>query len=102
MSYLSDGILVYLNELADWDAYFEHYKGGDVDTQAERQALLGVLETCAEICAEIEPEARAGWNEAARLVDGQVVVPVHIRRGYERLRDAGLTALSFREEYECF
>jgi alkylation response protein AidB-like acyl-CoA dehydrogenase len=101
-SYLSDSVLIYLNQMIDWDGYFQHRKGDDVDVESERAAMQGVLETCAEICAEIEPEARDGWELAAKLQQGEVTVPAHIARGYERLREAGLVALSVSEEYGGF
>ena len=41
--YLHDGLLLYLNELVDWDSYFRYQKGEDVDVEAERAALIGVL-----------------------------------------------------------
>lgn len=100
--YLHDGILIYLKEMVDWEAYYRHRKGDDVDVEAERAALIGVLETCAEICQEIEPEARKGWNQPAELVDGEVVQPPHIRAAYERIRDAGLICLPIREKYGGF
>lgn len=101
-SYLSDSVLIYLNEMIDWDGYFQHRKGDSVDVDAECAAMQGVLETCAEICAEIEPEARDGWEIAAKLQQGEVTTPVHIACGYERLKEAGLVALSVSEEYGGF
>ena len=100
--YLNDGILIYLEGLIDWDQYFRYRKGEGVDVDVERAALRGVLETCAEVCAEIEPLARAGWADEARLEDGEVVKPDHSRRGYELLRDAGLVSLSVKEEHGGF
>jgi alkylation response protein AidB-like acyl-CoA dehydrogenase len=100
--YLHDGLLIYLGELVDWETYFRQRKGDDVDAEAERAALIGVLETCAEICAQIEPEAREGWDQPVELVDGEPVPPPHIQAGYERLREAGLVALPVREEYGGF
>ncbi len=100
--YLHDGILLYFRELVDWDGYYRLRKGDDVDLEAERGALLTVLETLAGICQEIEPEARKGWEEPARLVDGEVVQPEHVRKGYERLREAGLVSLVIGEEYGGF
>ena len=100
--YLNDGILIYLEGLIDWDQYFHYRKGEGVDVDVERAALRGVLETCAEVCAEIEPLARAGWADEARLEDGEVVKPEHSRRGYELLRDAGLVSLSVKEEHGGF
>ena len=58
--YLNDGILVYLEGLIDWDQYFHYRKGEGIDVAAECAALRGVRETCAEVCAESEPMARAG------------------------------------------
>ena len=88
--------------MVDWEAYYRHRKGDDVDVEAERAALIGVLETCAEICQGIEPEAREGWNQPAELVDGEVVHPPHISAAYERLREAGLIGLSIKEKYGGF
>jgi alkylation response protein AidB-like acyl-CoA dehydrogenase len=100
--YLNDAILLYINKLVDWESYFRLKKGHDVDAAAERHALVGVLETASEVCKEIEPEAREGWEEEARLEDGEVILPEHMRRGYERLVEAGLIALAVREEYGGF
>jgi len=101
-SYLNDVVRLYFDELVDWDSYFTWTKGPDVDVDAERQALLSIVETAAQLCAEIEPSARAGWAEAARLEDGEVVPPPHIVAAYERLRDAGLISFGVREEYGGF
>jgi hypothetical protein len=98
-AYLHDAMLLYVEKLVDWDAYYRARKGDGVDVAAERAALRGVLDTCAEIAAQIEPRARAGWADAARLENGSVRQPDHIRAGYELLRDAGLTALSISEKY---
>ncbi len=101
-SYLSDGIRVYVEKLIDWDSYFRLKKGEDVDVEAEKGAILGVLEAAAEICQDIETESRAGWAEPARIVDGMVVFPAHVAHGYERLREAGLVSLSVSEKYGGF
>lgn len=100
--YLHDGILLYVREMADWESYFRCRKGADCDVEAEREALVGVLETCAAICEELEPAARAGWHEPAELVDGQVVPPAHVRDGYDKLRQAGLVSLGVSEEHGGF
>ncbi|MCG8592585.1 MAG: acyl-CoA dehydrogenase family protein [Proteobacteria bacterium] len=102
MGYLNDGIRLYLQSLVDWDTYFRLRKGDDVDVEQEVAALQEVLETAAQICEEIAEETRPGWYEAARLEDGQVVYPEHIRRGYEKLREAGLISFGVREEYGGF
>jgi alkylation response protein AidB-like acyl-CoA dehydrogenase len=100
--YLNDAILLYVNQLCDWDTYFRLRKGDDVDVESERQALVGVLETASEICREIEAEAREGWEDEPRLEDGEVVLPEHTRRGYERLVEVGLVGVGIREEYGGF
>ncbi|MFI5316605.1 MAG: acyl-CoA dehydrogenase family protein [Myxococcota bacterium] len=101
-AYLHDSVLLYLERLIDWDDYFERRKGDAADLAAERAALRSLLETAAEICAKIEPESRAGWWEAARLENGEVVHPDHVRHGYEHLREAGLVSVGVREEFGGF
>ncbi len=101
-AYLHEGIALYLDHLFDWDDYFRLRKGDAVDVAAERAALRGVLETCAEICAEIEPEALAGWWDSAKLENGVVVQPAHVKNGYERLRAAGLVAFGVQERFGGF
>jgi len=100
--YLHDGITLYLDRLLDWDEYFRLRKGEATDLEAERSALRGVLETCAEICSSIEPEARAGWYEAAKLENGEVVQPDHVKNGYEKLREAGLVSFGVAERFGGF
>ena len=100
--YVHDGILVYLRQLVDWDSYFRMRKGADVDVEAERAALVAVLEASAGICQDIEAESREGWAEPARLEKGEVVVPPHVESGYQRLREAGLVGLSVAEQYGGF
>jgi hypothetical protein len=101
-AYLHDGIALYLDHLFDWDDYFRLRKGDSVDVAAERAALRGVLETCAEICAQIEPEALAGWWEAAKLENGEVVQPAHVRNGYAKLKEAGLVAFGVHDRFGGF
>jgi len=100
--YLHDGVLLYLNQMVDWDSYFHMRKGDDADAVSEREALEGVLRTAAQICREIEPESRSGWHEPSRLEGGEVVWPPAMQRGYDRLREAGLVSFSVREEYGGF
>ncbi len=97
--YLHDGVLLYLDHMVDWDSYFRMRKGDDVDVTAERAALTSVLETCAEVCREIEPASRAAWWDPARLQNGQVALPPAVQRGYDRLREAGLVSYSVEEQY---
>ena len=100
--YLNDAIRIYLDELVDWDSYYRWRKGDDADVDSERAALRGVLETAAQICAEIEVEARAGWEKAASLEDGEVVYPPHIANGYAKLAESGLISFGVEEQYGGF
>jgi alkylation response protein AidB-like acyl-CoA dehydrogenase len=101
-SYLHDGILLYLERIADWESYFNFTKGEDSDIEGERDALRGVLETAASICEKIEGPCRETWDQAAELVDGEVILPESSQKAYEMLKEAGLVSLSVREEYGGF
>ncbi|HTO52290.1 MAG TPA: acyl-CoA dehydrogenase family protein [Myxococcota bacterium] len=100
--YLHDSVLLYLEKLVDWDDYYARRKGDGADLAAERGALRSLLETAAEICTKLEPEARAGWWEPARLENGEVVQPPHVRHGYEMLREAGLVSVGVKERFGGF
>jgi alkylation response protein AidB-like acyl-CoA dehydrogenase len=101
-AYLNDVVRLYLDELIDWESYFNWKKGEGVDVAAERAALVEVLETAAQICCEFDGDTRAGWLESAKLVDGNVVVPPHIENAYKQLCEAGLVSFGVREEYGGF
>jgi alkylation response protein AidB-like acyl-CoA dehydrogenase len=101
-SYLQDGILIYFEELFDWDSYFRFKKGEGVDVESERAALIGVVETAAGICSEIEPLAREGWELTPSLVDGEIVQVPHLAKAYDLLREAGLVSLGVKEKYGGF
>ena len=101
-SYLHESIALYLDKLIDWDEYWTRRKGDGADVVAERGAQRTLLETCAEICASIEPDARSGWWDAAKLVNGEVVQPDHVRKGYEKLREAGLVSVGVKERFGGF
>jgi alkylation response protein AidB-like acyl-CoA dehydrogenase len=100
--YLNDVVRIYMDEMTDWASLLRMRKGGDVDVEAEKAALLEVLETAGAICEEIEPLAREGWENASRLVDGEVVYPPHIQAGYDKLREAGLISFGVDEQYGGF
>ncbi len=100
--YLHDGILLYVNRLIDWDSYFRYRRGDDADIDAERAALVGVLETCADICQQIETPSREQWEEPAKLVDGKVVLPPPMQMGYDLLAEAGLVSVAVEEKYGGF
>jgi 3-(methylthio)propanoyl-CoA dehydrogenase len=101
-SYLHDGILLYLDRIADWESYFNFTKGEDSDIASERDALRGVLETAASICEKIEGPCRETWDQPAELIDGEVILPESSQKAYEMLKEAGLVSLSVREEYGGF
>jgi alkylation response protein AidB-like acyl-CoA dehydrogenase len=100
--YLHDGILLYLGELVDWKEYFRLRRGEGVDVETELAALQTILETVAALCEEIEPAAREGWTDEAKIVDGDVVLPDHLQKAYEALRDAGMCCLGVKEKYGGF
>jgi len=100
--YMNEVIRLYLDELIDWETYFAWRRGPDADVGQETNALAEILSTGAQICSEIEGDTRAGWAEAAQLVDGHVVPPKHITDAYDKLRDAGLISFGVEEEYDGF
>jgi hypothetical protein len=100
--YLNDVVRLYLDELIDWETYYAWRRGESGDLDAERGALAEVLDTAAQICSEMEADTRAGWEQAASLVDGQVVYPPHIASAYEKLKDAGLISFGVKEQYGGF
>ena len=101
-AYLSDVVLLYLDELIDWDSYFNWRRGEASDVPVDRAALREVLETAAQICQAQEPKLRAGWQQSARLEKGQVVYPPHIAETLEKLRAAGLVSFGVDEQYGGF
>jgi len=101
-AYMGDAALLYLQELIDWESYFRWRKGEASDVDLERAALREVLETAAQICSEQEPALRAGWDECARLEDGQVIRPAHIDETLDKLTEAGLVSFGVEEEYGGF
>jgi alkylation response protein AidB-like acyl-CoA dehydrogenase len=99
---MGDAALLYLQELIDWESYFRWRKGEASDVELDRAALREVLETAAQICSEQEPALRAGWNECARLEDGQVIRPAHIEETLDKFREAGLVSFGVDEKYGGF
>ena len=57
-AYLGDAVLLYLQELIDWESYFRWRKGEASEVELERAALHEVLETAAQICQGQEPALR--------------------------------------------
>ena len=100
--YLSDSIRFYLRDGVDWETYFAMRKGGEADPQVEREALAEIVDTAAKLCSGMEPAMRAGWAQAARLENGEVVYPPHIEQGYRALAEAGLVSFGVDEQYGGF
>ncbi|HVH06319.1 MAG TPA: acyl-CoA dehydrogenase family protein [Myxococcota bacterium] len=97
--YQSATVDLYLRKLIDWEEYYRLRTGLGADVTAERTTLEDVLGTAAQICTELEPELRAGWHQAAKLVGGEVVYPPHIKKAYDTLAAAGLVSFGVAEEY---
>ena len=69
-AYMGDAVLLYLQELIDWESYFSWREGrGERPRGGSRGAMREVLETAAAICEEQEPALRAGWYENVELVE---------------------------------
>lgn len=100
--YMGDVVTLYLQELIDWESYFNWRKGEDGDVDADRAALQEVLETAAAICEAQAPALREGWHESATLENDQVVYPKHIKETIDKLTEAGLISFGVDEEYGGF
>ena len=101
-NYLHPAIHLYMDRLADWQAYFTLRKGDDVDVESEHAALMGVLETAAGICSSVEESCRESWDEPARLEDGEVILPEATQNAYDLLKESGIVSLNVAEEYGGF
>jgi alkylation response protein AidB-like acyl-CoA dehydrogenase len=97
--YLSSAVDLYLERLIAWDEHFTLRIGGTPDVESERETLATVLQTAAQICEALEPELRAGWEESARLVDGEVEYPPAIQKAYDTLAESGLVSFGVSQEY---
>ena len=101
-AYANDVVALYLRELIDWESYFAWRRGEGFDLAAERAALSEVIDTAAQICSSVEASTRAGWEQTARLENGRVIHPPHIRDAYEKLCAAGLISFGVQEQYGGF
>lgn len=101
-AFMDDAVLLYLQELIDWESYFNWRKGEDGDVDVDRAALREILETAAAICEEHAPALREGWDDEVQLVDDQVVYPKHIKEALDALTEAGLISFGVEEEYGGF
>jgi 3-(methylthio)propanoyl-CoA dehydrogenase len=89
----------YVDHRVDWERYFRLKRGVSTDAADEVATYRSVLGTLGNVCAVIGDEAREHWHEEVRLEHGQVVVPPHIARGYERLKENGLVCLMLGAEF---
>ncbi len=101
-NYLHDGILLYVDRLADWESYYTLSRGEQVDVEGEKQALLEILGTAASLCSEREAESRETWDQPAQLIDGEIILPEATQKTYDLLREAGLVSLNVSEKYGGF
>ncbi len=101
-AFMDDAVLLYLQELSEWESYFNWRKGEDGDVDVDRAALREILETAAAICEEHAPALREGWDDEVQLVDDQVVYPKHIKEALDALTEAGLISFGVEEEYGGF
>jgi alkylation response protein AidB-like acyl-CoA dehydrogenase len=88
--YFNRDMEFFLDHRIDWPRYLRFRREPPVDPSDELATYKMILRTAGEICAAIGDGARDHWHDEATLVDGEVVVPPHIRAGYEQLRAAGL------------
>jgi alkylation response protein AidB-like acyl-CoA dehydrogenase len=97
--YFNADMALFLDHRVEWTRYFQRRQGGDTNVAAELDIYRSILQTAAQVCEDIEERSRDHWEEAAQLKDGEVVVPPHIREGYERLKSAGLVCLTLDAEF---
>src|SRR5262245_3101108 len=90
----------FIDHRVDWERYFRLRRGGPADVAEELDTYKMIMRTAGDICAELSAAARDHWHEETTIVDGQVVVPPHIKRGYEQLRTAGLLSLPLSPQYD--
>jgi alkylation response protein AidB-like acyl-CoA dehydrogenase len=91
---------LFLDQRVDWEQYFRLRRPEVTDVAGEVETFKAILRTLGDVCADIEADARDHWHEEVQLVDGKVVVPPHIKSGYEKLRSAGLVCLALNTAYE--
>jgi hypothetical protein len=97
--FFNPDIHLYVDHRVDWPRYFRLRRAESVNPAEEVETYKQVLGTLADICEDIHAGARDHWHEEVKLVDGRVVVPPHIARGYEKLATAGLVCLTLPPEH---
>jgi alkylation response protein AidB-like acyl-CoA dehydrogenase len=97
--FLSRDMEFFVDHRVDWRRYLALRRGGEVNVNEEVDTYKTILRTAAEVCEDIASQARGHWREEVRLENGRVVVPPHIARGYDKLRQAGLVCLTLSPEF---
>ena len=97
--YLGSGRRLYIDQLIDWETYFQLRDGHHADLEAEVGAYITILETTASLAESFQDAAREHWHEEARLTDdGGAESPPHILAAYAKLKEQGLVSLSVGED----
>ncbi len=76
---------LFVDHRVDWRRYLRLRRGDEGNANEEIATYKMILRTLADICQDIEAEARDCWHEEVRLESGTVVVPAHLR---ERTRSS--------------
>ncbi|MDJ0849461.1 MAG: acyl-CoA dehydrogenase family protein [Myxococcota bacterium] len=101
--YFDPTMQLYLEKLVDWEGLLTLRRGEAVDVDAEVGAFRTILETTASLAESFETEARKHWHEEAKLTeDGGATSPPHQRAAVDKMREAGLVALTVGEDYGGF
>jgi hypothetical protein len=89
----------FIDHRVDWERLLRLRLGEECVVADEIDTYKMILSTAGDVCADIERESLGHWHEAVEVVDGEVMIPAHVRAGYERLRAAGLTCLTLKPKY---
>ncbi len=89
----------FIDHRVDWERVLPLRDGPETVAADEVDTFRMIMRTAGEVCADIEADSLDHWHEAVELVDGEVQVPEHVLKGYARLRDAGLTCLPLKPEF---
>ena len=101
--YFGSTMQLYLEKLVDWEDLLTLRRGQAVDLDAEVGAFRTILETTASLAESFAEDARKHWHDEAELTeDGGATSPPHVRAAYDKMKEAGLVALSVGEAYGGF
>ncbi len=101
--YFDPTMQLYLEKLVDWEGLLTLRRGEAVDVDAEVGAFRTILETTASLAESFEADARKHWHDEAELTEeGGATSPPHVRAAVDKMREAGLVALTVGEAYGGF